>query len=378
MDETISLAIELLKQPSVTPQDAGCQQIMANYLNELGFRTHSINSDKVRNLWAEIGNEGPLFVFAGHTDVVATGNSADWLSPPFSPTIDGEWLRARGAQDMKGALAAMLTACKRLLARKPHLPGRIGFLITSAEEGPDYPEGTPKVIDYLQSMQQKIDWCIVGEPSSQHQLGDMVKIGRRGSFKAYLTIKGKQGHVAYPELAHNPIHAASPFLAEITKREWCKGNSHFPPTTMQISHLASNTKAMNVIPGTLDLWIAFRHSPEIHHETIQNELEALFKKHQLDVQREYELSGKPFITAPGKLIQTVSEIIESQLGNRPTLSTSGGTSDARFIAPTGAEVIELGTCNHSIHQINEQVKVKELVTLSTLYEQIVERLLCGK
>ena len=375
---TLGLAKQLISIPSVTPEDLGCQELLAERLQHAGFTITKLRQGKVDNLMAIYGDSGPMLGFAGHTDVVAEGSLADWQYPPYTPTVANGILHGRGAQDMKGAIAAMVTAAEDFVAQNPTPRGRLGLFITSGEEGQDYRDGTPVMMQHLQQQQDKLTWCIVGEPSSQHRLGDTIRNGRRGSLKAFLTIKGKQGHVAYPHLAHNPIHAATDFLHQLVREQWCEGNEFFPATTMQCANICSNTQAINVIPGEIDLWVAFRFSPAISHEEIQQRFAAMLAKHDLRHELTWELSGEPFLTRPGELIDAVEKTIDEQLGISPELSTSGGTSDARFIAPTGAQVIELGTTNDKIHQVNEAVPVAQLGALSGLYLGIAERLLGGQ
>ena len=338
---SVDLCIELLRLPSVTPDDAGCQQLLAARLEALGFHCEHLRFGEVDNLWAVRGDSGPLFVFAGHTDVVPAGPEAAWQSPPFEPTIDGEELRGRGAADMKASLAAMVVACEEFLAQRPDCPGRIGFLLTSDEEGPAV-DGTVKVVEWLQSRGEQIDYCLVGEPSSEAQLGDVIKNGRRGSLNGKLVVRGKQGHIAYPQLADNPIHRAMPALAELAAQHWDDGNAHFPPTSFQVSNIDGGTGATNMIPGTVEVLFNFRYSTEQTAAGLQARTEAILVEHGLDYSLDWTLSGEPFLTAEGKLVEAAVAAVSGELGREPTLSTGGGTSDGRFIAPTGAEVLELG------------------------------------
>ena len=376
MSDTIQLAIDLISRPSVTPDDQGCQQLMMQRLKALGFKLEPLRFGDVDNFWARRGDANPLFVFAGHTDVVPTGPVEQWQSDPFKPAIDAEGLLyGRGAADMKGSLAAMVTACERFIDKHPDHRGSIGFLITSDEEGPAI-DGTVKVVDHLEARQEKIDYCLVGEPSSTDKLGDVVKNGRRGSFSGTLVIHGQQGHVAYPHLADNPIHRAAPALAELASIEWDQGNEFFPPTTFQISNINAGTGANNVIPGDLHVLFNLRYSTEVTHEQLRERIEAVLDKHELKYDIEWSLSGKPFLTPAGELVDATCKAIHAVCGYETELSTAGGTSDGRFIAPTGAQVIELGPLNATIHKINEHVKANDLDQLSLCYETIMENLLC--
>lgn len=374
MSDTLDLAIDLINRPSVTPEDEGCQALLAARLEKLGFKNEHLRFEDVDNLWSVYGTEGPLFVFAGHTDVVPTGPEAKWKHPPFQATIENGILYGRGTADMKGSIAAMITATERYFANGNTPKGRIGFLITSDEEGPSI-NGTVKVVEYLEQKSEKIDWCLVGEPSSTDKLGDVIKNGRRGSLGCELTIKGKQGHVAYPHLADNPVHRAAPFIAELTAQEWDQGNEFFPPTTFQISNINSGTGATNVIPGELHMVFNFRFSTEVTEEQLRQRVEALIAQHGLEHEITWTLSGHPFLTAEGKLVEAISQSIKDVCGYDTELSTAGGTSDGRFIAPTGAQVVELGPLNATIHKIDEHVAVDDLDTLSTVYEQVLVKLL---
>lgn len=377
MSDTLELAKALIAKPSVTPDDAGCQSLMAERLESLGFHIDSMRFGDVDNLWAQRGSEAPLFVFAGHTDVVPTGPETEWQSPPFTPTINNNMLYGRGAADMKGSLAAMITACERFIAQHPDHAGSIGFLITSDEEGPAV-DGTVKVVEALQQRQQQIDWCLVGEPSSTSKVGDVIKNGRRGSLNARLTVQGVQGHVAYPHLAKNAVHLFAPAMQELTAIEWDQGNDYFPPTTFQISNLQAGTGATNVIPGELQVLFNFRFSTEVTEEILRRQVEAILDKHGLEYHIEWSLSGQPFLTAEGELVDAAQAAIKDVTGYTTELSTAGGTSDGRFIAPTGAQVVELGPINATIHKINECVDITELDTLSRIYEQILINLLTSQ
>jgi succinyl-diaminopimelate desuccinylase len=376
MNACIDLLSELIAVPSITPDDANCQAILIGRLQQLGFTITSLPASPVSNFWAQRTGKGDsMLAFAGHTDVVPSGPAKQWRHPPFTATIDQGYLFGRGAADMKGGLAAMVIACEQFIAQYPEHHGSIGFIITSGEEGDDYQQGTPVIMQHLADSGQTIDWCIVGEPSSTHRVGDVIKIGRRGSLSARLTIHGKQGHVAYPHLADNPIHRAAPFLTELVAIEWDKGNQYFPPTTLQISNIHAGTGAGNVIPGDLLIQFNLRYASVSHYQDLQRTIEQLLERHRLDYNIDWALSGEPFLTEPGQLIQTASTAIVQVTRQQPELSTSGGTSDGRFIAPYGIPVIELGLCNGTIHQIDECVKVTDLVELTEIYRQILERLL---
>jgi succinyl-diaminopimelate desuccinylase len=374
MSETLSLTQALIQQASVTPEDLACQALLSERLSAIGFNCESMRFGEVDNLWARRGSNGPLFTFAGHTDVVPTGPVTNWTHPPFDATVVGDTLYGRGAADMKGSIAAMVTACERFVANHPEHQGSIAFLITSDEEGPAT-DGTIKVIETLEQRNEKIDWCLVGEPSSTDRVGDIVKNGRRGSMNGYLTVKGKQGHIAYPHLANNPIHLLSPALTELCAIEWDQGNEDFPPTSFQVSNLNSGTGATNVIPGTAEVVFNFRFSTEVTDAELKQRVEAVLNKHQLDYSLEWQVSGQPFRTAKGELLDAVKLAVKSVTGYDTTLSTSGGTSDGRFIAPTGAQVIELGPLNATIHQVDEHVSINDLDTLSAIYESILLNLL---
>ena len=370
----LTLARDLISRPSVTPEDAGCQQMMADYLKRLGFTIEPMVFNDTTNLWARRGSEGPLFCFAGHTDVVPPGPLDKWDSPPFEPTIRDGLLYGRGAADMKGSLAAMLVAVERFVTAHPDHQGSIAFLITSDEEGP-FINGTPKVVETLEARNEKITWCLVGEPSSTRLLGDVVKNGRRGSITGDLLVKGIQGHVAYPHLGRNPIHQAAPALAELASTVWDQGNAFFPPTSFQIPNISAGTGASNVIPGELQVQFNFRFSTELTAEQIKERVRTILDRHGLEYDLTWTLSGHPFLTSTGDLVEATVAAIEEVQGFRPELSTSGGTSDGRFIAPTGAQVIELGPLNATIHKLNECVKVADLDTLADVYTAILRRLL---
>ncbi len=375
LSPTLELACELIRRPSVTPRDEGCQQLMLERLQACGFRTEPMQAGEVDNFWAIRGAQGPVLCFAGHTDVVPPGPEQAWQQPPFSPTISAEgMLQGRGAADMKGSLAAMLVAVERFVARCPDHRGQIAFLVTSDEEGPAI-QGTLAVVERLRARQQPVDWCIVGEPSSSERLGDMVKNGRRGSLNGTLRVQGKQGHVAYPQRAINPIHQALPALAALAAEHWDAGNAFFPPTSFQIANLNAGTGATNVTPGTLEAQFNFRFSTESTVEQLQQRTAAILNRYPLDWQIDWSLSGLPFLTEPGALLDAVSASIHQVTGQETRLSTSGGTSDGRFIATLGTQVVELGPVNATIHQVNEQVSARDLEQLTDIYEQILLRLL---
>ncbi len=372
--DTLELSLQLLRQPSVTPVDHNCQDIMAERLKKIGFNIESMRFEDVDNLWARKGTEGPVFCFAGHTDVVPTGSLDAWHSDPFAPEIRDGKLYGRGSADMKTALAAMVVASERFVAKHPDHKGSIAFLITSDEEGPSI-NGTVKVVETLEARNEKMDWCLVGEPSSTHRLGDIVKNGRRGSLNAVLTVKGKQGHVAYPHLAINPIHTASKALAELCETVWDNGNEYFPATSFQVSNIQAGTGATNVVPGTMTVAFNFRYSTEVTAEQLKARVLEILDRHQLNYDIQWTLSGLPFLTPVGELVNAAKNAIRNVTGVETELSTSGGTSDGRFIAPTGAQVLELGVLNATIHQINEHVNIDDLEPLAEIYEQILEGLL---
>ena len=374
MSPTIDLAIDLMRRPSVTPADAGCQDVMIGRLEALGFTIERLPFGDVTNFWARRGTHSPLLCFAGHTDVVPTGPLAQWTSPPFEPQIRDGVLYGRGAADMKGSLAAMVTACERFVLAHPKHAGSIAFLITSDEEGIAI-NGTVKVIEHLEKRNEKIDYCLVGEPSCVDHLGDCVKVGRRGSLNGVLKVKGVQGHVAYPQRADNPIHRFAPALHELTGIEWDKGNAFFPPTTFQVSNINSGTGANNVIPGELDVVFNFRFSTQLTPEQLRVRVESVLQRYGISYEIQWALSGHPFLTQRGELVDAVSAATQEISGLTPELSTSGGTSDGRFIAPTGSQVVELGPRNATIHKINECVTVDELDKLSAIYERMLEKIL---
>ncbi|HKV96644.1 MAG TPA: succinyl-diaminopimelate desuccinylase [Gammaproteobacteria bacterium] len=376
MSAVLELAKELIARPSLTPDDAGCQRIIATRLARLGFKIEHLRFGQVDNLWARFGTEKPLLVFAGHTDVVPTGPREQWKSDPFTPTVKDGLLYGRGAADMKGGLAAMVVAVEQFLAAKPKLHGSIGFLITSDEEGPSV-DGTSKVMEWLKQRNEKIDWCVLGEPSCLEKFGDTIRHGRRGSLTGLLTVHGVQGHVAYPERADNPIHRVIPALVELSATQWdMRPNPHFPPTSFQISNFHSGTGAGNVIPGDAAIRFNLRYSTAVTAAELQRRVEDILKRYGVRYSIEWRPMGEPFLTQPGKLSSVVQDAVEKATGLRPKLDTGGGTSDGRYIAPTGAEVIEFGPINASIHKIDECVAVNELDSLTRIYREIVEKVLC--
>ncbi|QEP44626.1 succinyl-diaminopimelate desuccinylase [Ectothiorhodospiraceae bacterium BW-2] len=374
MSPTLDLARQLVSRRSLTPDDGGCQRLLAERLTPLGFTHHPLPFGEVTNLWSRRGQSAPLFCFAGHTDVVPTGPIESWQHPPFEAVISDGVLHGRGSADMKGSLAAFITALERFIADHPDHLGSIALLITSDEEGAAT-HGTVKVIETLQQRQERIDWCLVGEPTSVQRLGDGVKNGRRGSLSGELTLYGTQGHVAYPHLADNPIHRAAPFLSELIAIEWDRGNDHFPPTTLQITHMSAGTGAGNVIPGQIEIDFNFRFSTEQSASGLQQRVSELLQQHQLEYDLSWNLSGNPFLTPTGELLLATAAAIEEICHLQTDINTAGGTSDGRFIAPTGAQVVELGPLNATIHKINEQVATADLEILSRLYQRILEKLL---
>lgn len=372
--DLVSLTSALVNKASVTPEDAGCQDLMVEILEPLGFRCEFLESGGVRNLWARLGNASPVFAFAGHTDVVPTGPETDWQTPPFECTEKEGVLYGRGCADMKGSLAAMLSATSRFCGSGAELKGSIAFLITSDEEGPAT-DGTVKVMQMLDQRGEKIDWCLVGEPSSQSQLGDCVRVGRRGSLGFHLRVKGVQGHVAYPEKIDNPIHKVGAFIEQMQLIQWDAGNEFFPATSFQFSNIHAGTGATNVVPGHVDMLGNFRFSTESSEDQLRYKTETILKNLNLDYAIEWTLSGQPFLTRSGALIEASVSAIKSVCGFEPELSTAGGTSDGRFIAPYDVEVIELGPENETIHKVNEAVSVESLNKLEACYYQILCHLL---
>jgi succinyl-diaminopimelate desuccinylase len=376
MTATLELTQAFLSRASVSPVDGGCQDLMAARLQAIGFLIERMPFGPVENLWATRGTSGPVFCFAGHTDVVPTGPLDDWHSDPFVPAIRDGVLYGRGAADMKSGLAAMITATEAFIARNPKHRGTLAFLITSDEEGPSV-DGTRRVVEVLKGRGQRIDWCLVGEPASEKRLGDTIKIGRRGSLSGRLTVHGTQGHVAYPQLADNPVHALAPALAELTARTWDQGNRHFQPTTFQVSNIAAGTGAPNVIPGELKARFNIRFSTEQTVESLKAAVEELLRRHAVRFSLDWFISGYPFLTAPGELSAAATRAVQEELNMTPQLSTGGGTSDGRFIAPMGAQVIELGVPNETIHKVNENVRVEDIERLHRLYLRTLEILLAG-
>ncbi|MDA8419719.1 MAG: succinyl-diaminopimelate desuccinylase [Pseudomonadota bacterium] len=374
MSDTLRLAIDLMARPSVTPHDEGCQQLLASRLERLGFAVERLRFGEVDNIWAQRGNGRPLVVFAGHTDVVPPGPEGQWASSPFRPEIRDGQLYGRGAADMKGSLAAFVTAIEQFLAHHPQHRGTIGLLITSDEEGPAV-DGTVRVMEWLTASGRHIDYCVVGEPSCQEQLGDVIKIGRRGSLNGELTVHGEQRHIAYPRPGANPIHAFAAALDALVRTEWDRGNAQFPPTSFQISNLRAGTGAENVTPGTLTAQFNFRFSTSVTVAELRARVEEILRASGLHYDLSWRLSGEPFLTPGGRLVDALRQAIHDVLGAEPALSTSGGTSDGRFIAPTGAEVAEFGPLNHSIHRIDEHIAVADLDRLSRVYARTLELLL---
>jgi len=372
---TLALTRELVARPSVTPDDAGCQALIAARLAPLGFRTETFASNGVTNLWARRGTAAPLVCFAGHTDVVPTGPREAWSSDPFAPVERDGYLYGRGAADMKGSLAAFVTAIEAFVAAHPRSPGSIALLVTSDEEGPLNTDGTVKVVEALRARGETIDYCIVGEPSSVERLGDMIKNGRRGTLTGVLTVHGVQGHVAYPHLARNPIHAVAPAIEELAAIRWDEGNAYFPPTTFQCSNIHAGTGANNVIPGTLELKFNWRYSTESTRESLIARLEAVLKRHGIEYALAFLPEGKPFLTPRGRLVEVAMASIGAANGVVPELSCTGGTSDGRFIKDVCREIVELGPVNATIHKVDERVSVDDLEALSAIYRGILERLL---
>ncbi len=373
MSATLDLAKQLISIPSVTPNDMGCQKIIAERLSNIGFNIEHLRYGEVDNLWARYGTQSPLFVFAGHTDVVPTGPVEQWRNDPFTPTIVDDVMTARGTADMKSSIAAMICACENFFAEGNTIDGSIAFLITSDEEGPAT-DGTVKVIEHLVANDEKINWCLVGEPSSTNTLGDVIKNGRRGSISGDLTIHGVQGHIAYPHLAKNPIHLFAGALQDLCNEVWDEGNEHFPPTSFQVSNIHGGTGASNVIPGDLHVQFNLRFSTAITDHQIQQRTQAILDKHGLNYTLNWSISGQPFLTADGKLVDAAKQAIKSVCGIETELSTAGGTSDGRFIAPTGAQVVELGPVNESIHKIDENINIRQLEQLTKVYQEILKQL----
>ena len=369
--ETLTLAMALIAQPSVTPDDHGCQPLLISRLTAMGFQIETLRFGETDNFYAVYGQHRPLLCFAGHTDVVPAGDESSWTSPPFVPTQRNGYLYGRGAADMKSSIAAFVTACERLLAVQPDLPIRLAFLITSDEEGDGF-DGTKRVVETLQHRGEHIDYCIVGEPTAVTKVGDMIKNGRRGSLSGTLVVHGKQGHVAYPHLASNPMHLAATALAELVNTHWDDGNSYFPPTGFQISNIHAGTGAGNVIPADMTVQFNFRFSTESTAESLQQRVEAILDQHELNYDLQWSLSGEPFLTTAGKLTDAAQAAIQSVCGISTELSTTGGTSDGRFIKAIATELIELGPVNATIHQIDECVNVTDIAQLSAIYEKMIK------
>jgi succinyl-diaminopimelate desuccinylase len=381
MSDVFELAADLISRRSVTPEDAGCLPLIGERLAHRGFHVEHLHYGEVDNLWATHGahhtpGQGPLLVFLGHTDVVPSGPENTWQSPPFEPTLRDDYLYGRGAADMKGSVAAMVVALERFVAAHPDHAGRVGLLLTSDEEGPTNLDGVRRVAEHFRATGERIDWCVVGEPSAKAKLGDLIRVGRRGSLSATLTIRGVQGHVAYPEKALNPIHAFAPALAELAAERWDEGNADFPPTSFQVSNLNAGTGANNVIPGSLTALINFRYSTASTAANLRARTEAILARHALDHTLAWNLSGEPFLTqAGGHLREVVVSVCRDMCDIDPEQSTGGGTSDGRFIAPLGAEVVELGPVNATIHKVDECVELTQLERLPDLYQAICERML---
>ena len=372
--QAIDLLAELIRRPSVTPDDAGCQEILARRLQALGFECETMQFGDVTNLWARRGNTRPVLCFAGHTDVVPPGADNEWQTDPFEPVVKDGYMYGRGSADMKSGLAAMITALESFIADHSDHGGSLALLITSDEEGRAR-DGTLKVVEELQSRDETIDWCVLGEPSSQEVLGDIVRVGRRGSLSGMLTVRGVQGHVAYPQLADNPIGRFAPVLSDLYTTEWDHGNEFFPPTSFQVVDIQAGIGFPNVTPGELNARFNFRYSTEWDHHSLKDKVRQLFDAHDIDYELDWHLSGEPFLTEPGKLIEAVSQAVTEQTGTAPELSTGGGTSDGRFISPAGTDVVELGPVNASIHKVNEHVRIDDVISLSSMYRRIMELLL---
>ncbi len=374
MNASLQLLEQLIARPSVTPEDAGCQDLLAERLGGIGFQVQHLDFADTRNIWLRRGTQAPLLTFLGHTDVVPPGPLEAWHTPPFTPTIKNGDLYGRGAADMKSGIACFVTACERFIAAHPEHHGSIAVMLTSDEEGPAT-NGVVKVVEVLQQRGEKIDWCLVGEPSSDQRIADVIRVGRRGSLCAVLTVHGVQGHVAFPEKANNPIHGFAPALAELTRESWCNGNQFFPPTSLQVSNINSGTGAENILPGSVDVLFNLRFSPELDEQTIKRRTRAILDRHGIEYDLSWRLSGSPFLTKKGALLDAAHAAIEAVTGHKARNDTGGGTSDGRFIAPTGAQVIELGPSNATIHKVNEHVSIADLEPLSRIYEQILIKLL---
>ena len=375
MQELYDILAQLIQFESITPDDAGCQTYMMDWLTQLGFECETFNSPPVSNFFARIGHGKPLLVFAGHTDVVHPGQTEKWQTPPFELTPNGDKLVGRGVADMKGSLACMMMAAKTFLKLHPTFKGSLGFLITSGEEGDDYEHGTPRVMRGLLDADILIDYCVLGEPSSSHYVGDVIKVGRRGSLTGRLTHLGQQGHVAYPHLAKNPIHSISGALNELVQTQWDHGNEFFPPTTFQVTHIESGGLGGNVIPGDLYLQFNFRYSTEFKAQDLTEKVEQCLKAYGIEDKVKWQYNGEPFLTTNNQLIDKASNIIKEVTGIKTALSTTGGTSDGRFIAPHDIPLIELGPINQTIHKVNESTSFKELIQLTTIYLKLCEQLI---
>lgn len=373
MSKALTLLKELIACESITPNDAGCQEIIRERLKHTGFVTKAFPFADVENSWIRYGDSGPLFVFLGHTDVVPAGNENSWQFPPFQPTVADQKLYGRGVVDMKGAIAAMVIACEQFMAANPAFPGSIAFLLTSDEEGHAI-HGTQKVVAALKQQQIKIDYCLVGEASSEKKIGDQIRVGRRGSLQGTLRIKGKQGHVAYPELIINPIHQSFKALQALTEKKWDQGSEHFPPTTLQITNIHAGTGALNVVPGELEILFNLRFNDVQNPQQIQQDIETLLQAHQLQYELTMQVSSQLFLSKPGRLVQKTKQAIKNLTGYEPQLSTGGGTSDGRFMQEIGAEIVELGLRNATAHHANEHVDLKELETLTQIYLQVLTQL----
>ncbi len=371
---SIVLLKELVQRPSVTPEDAGCQDVLASRLEALGFECETMVFGDVTNLWARRGSESPVLCFAGHTDVVPPGPESEWNTDPFDPVVRDGVLYARGSADMKSGLAAMIVALEEFIESHPEHKGSLAMLITSDEEGRAR-DGTLKVVETLQARDEHIEWCVLGEPSSQSRLGDIVRVGRRGSLSGMLTVQGIQGHVAYPQLADNPIGRFAPVLASLYSTEWDQGNEYFPPTSFQVVDIRAGLGFPNVTPGELSARFNFRYSTEWTHEQLKARVGEIFDAHDIDYELDWHLSGEPFLTEPGQLIDAVTEAVIAESGELPELSTGGGTSDGRFISPAGTDVVELGPVNASIHKVNEHVSIADVVKLTAMYQRIMKLLL---
>lgn len=373
-DPVIALLATLVGRASVTPEDAGCQEILAARLEPLGFSCETLVFNDVTNLWARRGNAAPVLCFAGHTDVVPAGDRDDWDTDPFEPVIRSGMLYGRGAADMKSGLAAMIVAIERFLGKHPDHSGSLSLLITSDEEGRAR-DGTLRVVETLSKRDERIDWCVIGEPSSLASLGDTIRIGRRGSLSGMLRVRGIQGHVAYPHLADNPIERFAPVLADLYAREWDRGNTYFPATSFQVVNIQAGIGAPNVTPAELSARFNFRYSTEWDYEGLKRRVHEVLDAHGLDYDLDWHLSGEPFLTEPGRLTDAVTDAVVEETGRTPELSTGGGTSDGRFISPAGADVVELGPVNASIHKVNEHVRIADVIALASIYERVIEKLL---